>query len=84
MITKTIMIYDNMEGDLKFLVLKGDHTIFNGFYVNVSGNEEELETKFLDLTSTGAPDFRTLRMLKDFPIHEVDADTAVIVCGFTP
>jgi hypothetical protein len=77
MITKTIMIYDNMEGDLKFMVLKGDHTIFNGFYVSVSGNEEELETKFLDLTST-------LRMLKDFPIHEVDADTAVIVCGFMP
>lgn len=41
---KTLLIYNQIEGDLKFAMLNGDYTRFNGIVINgIEDNPYELE-----------------------------------------
>lgn len=89
---KTVLIYDQLDADLKFFVLDGDYTKFKGVYINQcsTGNKREqkaAEKKQDELTNllydqnTGE---LLLPFLGEFPTEEVRNGAAVIVAGFLP
>lgn len=81
---KTVVIWDNMEGFLKFFVIEGrDISHLNGKYVNCVGvtDEESDEVSNLMYNKKGK---RIIDTVKDFPVDAVREGAGVIICGFMP
>lgn len=80
---KTIFIYDELEGDLKFFKLDGDYSHLDGCYVNSVDTSDELQDVLIKLlyTDDTMANYRVL-MLYTFP-RPVD-DFVVVRCGWIP
>ena len=74
---KTILIYDQLDAELRFYVVPRDVSYLDGTYVNQIENNDVKEVELLDITEQEVE-------LTKFPEEEMDADTRVIVCGFLP
>ena len=89
---KTVIIYDQLDADVKFVVLDGDYTHLNHVYVNVNQYIEDkklrkaqkLQDEFTNLffSPDDGKDLQTY--LTEFPTQEVLDGAAVIVAGFLP
>lgn len=80
---KTVVIWDTLEGEIKFFVVNGDFSHLDGVYINSMENElgqDELN-KILDYDSNGNP---KVTMLEHFPKEDVINGANVIVAGFFP
>lgn len=89
------MIYDELDGDLKFLVLEGDYVHLNGVYINsynekLSAKERKQADKLQEELSKllyGGGGAILLPYTNDFPTEVVQkggSDLKVIVAGFLP
>lgn len=79
---KTVLIYDQFgQEPIKFAVLDGDYSRFNGAYVNsCDGNGDELgDLLYPDDTGVCAVEF-----VDAFPVDAVKEGAIVVVCGFLP
>lgn len=87
---KTIVIWDNLEAQLKFFVLDGDYRLLDGLYINTYSEDEAKQRKldWLYLLVFNPDGTFRVTMLDSFPIEAVlnapDMDTAVITAGFLP
>ena len=45
---KTLIIYQELEETIKFLVVEGDYSRFNGIYINMMDNDNEYVDEFCD------------------------------------
>lgn len=80
---KTVMIFDSCgETELRFYVLEGNYSHLNNVYIN-SCHDEDLEIELRELLYTETFDEKC-NYSEQFPIEEINQDTVVIVCGFTP
>lgn len=94
---KTVVIYDQLDADVKFAVLDGDYSHLNGVYINscvpdtdaenYAELEAALEKKNEELSNlfyypdTGKD---KLELLEEFPTQAVRDGAIVIVAGFLP
>jgi len=80
---KTVVIWDQLDADLKFFVVNGDLSWFNRKYLNsfdLSDDEQsELNSLVYEEDGTIRVKFRS-----DFPTEEVVQGARVIVAGFLP
>ena len=89
---KTVIIYDQLDADLKFFVLDGDYRHLNKVYVNqsVEGTKkvqkaaEKLQDELTNLVYDPKTGATILPVLTEFPIAEVQNGADVIVAGFLP
>lgn len=84
---RTVIIYDQCDTAIKFIVVAGDATRFDGMYVNSVGNDEALQDEFCNMLYdelSGEPTVLLQNARDKFPVDEVRAGAAVIVAGFLP
>lgn len=83
--TKTVVIWDSCEADLKFFVFEGrslDH--LNNKYVNSVSVSESEQSEISALVYDPVTFEQSTIMQDKFPIEAVRAGAKVIVCGFLP
>ncbi len=92
---KTIVIYDQLEADVQFIVLNGDYSHLNGVYINsikegATKKEQKAHEKLQDeltnlIYEEDGGDLK-VTLLEEFPIEYIhnDPDTIVIKAGFLP
>ena len=89
----TVIIYDQLDADLKFFVLDGDYTHLDKVYVNQyqegkTKKEQKAAAKLQDELTNLVYDPKTgatiLPVLTEFPTQAVLAGAVVIVAGFLP
>lgn len=80
---KTVIIWDALDANIKFLVVEGDQRHLNGVYINTAGDEED-DKKQDELTKLTMDEEGTKKMLDDFPTTAVLEGAFVIVAGFLP
>lgn len=80
---KTVFIWDEMQGELKFFVVDGDYRHLNNIYINTVDNEEQQDqlNEVLGYDEQGQP---KITMLTEFPVQEVKDGAFVVVAGFLP
>lgn len=89
---QTVIIYDQCDANIKFLLVDGDYTRFNGVYINsiISENKKEQKAaeKLQDELNKLVYDNKTGRIklpeVSSFPSAAVKDGAAVIVAGFLP
>lgn len=93
---KTIVIWDQMDGEIKFFVVNKDIIHLNGTYINAS--EQKYEDELLEILNYGEDGQTGMKLLTQFPIDELvnayksaeeitspaSPTVAVITCGFVP
>lgn len=90
---KTILIYDELDANLKFFVLDGDYSHLNKVYMNsvledatakAQKAHDKLQTQ-LEKLMYGKGGSLILPYTSEFPLDAIRAlDTIVIVAGFLP
>jgi len=83
----TVIIYETFTDPIKFLVVGGDATRFDGMYINSVDNDEALQDEFCNLLYdelSGEPTTLLKNARDKFPVEEVKAGAKVIVAGFLP
>lgn len=83
----TVIIYETFTDRIKFIVVAGDATRFDGMYVNSVGNDEALEDEFCSMLYdelSGEPTALLKNARDKFPVDEVKGGATVIVAGFLP
>ncbi len=84
---KTVLIYDQLgQAPLGYLVLKGDHSYFDGVYLNsvpATKEAERLQEKLSKLMYDDKGQERHILRSK-FPVKAVREGAKVVVCGFIP
>jgi hypothetical protein len=80
---KTVFIWDEMVGEIKFFVVDGDYRHLNNIYINGSDDDEKLDqlNEILAYDDAGKP---KVTMLTEFPAQDVKDGAFVIVAGFLP
>jgi hypothetical protein len=80
---KTVFIWDEMMGEIRFFVVDGDFRHLDQTYINDSDDEDKLKqlNQVLDYDIDGEP---KVRMITDFPTEEVKNGAFVVVAGFLP
>jgi uncharacterized membrane protein YheB (UPF0754 family) len=89
---KTVIIYDQCEANVTFIVLDGDYRHLNRIYVNqVVGKTkkeqkaaEKLQEELCDLIYHPKTGDTLVSLLTEFPLAEVQNGADVIVAGFLP
>jgi hypothetical protein len=91
---KTVIIYDQLDAALKFIVLDGDYTRFKGVYINscAAKNKREqakadrLQEELVELLFDIDTGKSLLSLLDEFPVAIFDEAVvvAVIVAGCLP
>ena len=80
---KTVIIFDQLDAEILFFVLDGDHTDLDGAYINSTGtpdNEaDELHKRLYNKNGS----FKVVST-KTFPVQAVKDGAFVIVAGFLP
>jgi hypothetical protein len=79
---KTVVIFDELEGDLQFFVFDGDIKHLDRVYIN-SDHDQKLIDELMDLIYEDDGD-RKVEFLSEFPIEEVKNGAQVITAGFCP
>jgi hypothetical protein len=81
---KTVIIWDQLEAGIDFVIIEGDYRHLDRMYINHPDHPEEK----IDELSKLMYDQTTWRLrnvhLKEFPTEIVKSGSAVIVCGFLP
>jgi hypothetical protein len=80
---KTVVIWDQLDADLKFFVVDGDLGRFDKKYVNSPdiSDEEQSELSSLVYGEDGAI---KVELRSNFPTEEILQGARVIVAGFLP
>ena len=80
---KTVVIWDEMQGEIKFFVVDQDLQHLDGTYINGSDDDKKLDqlNEVLGYDDNGKP---KVTLLTAFPMDAVKEGAAVIVCGFLP
>lgn len=81
---KTVMIYDQLDAALKFLVLDGDYKHLDGIYINASNQDEKLQDELSNLLYDPKDGQDRVTLLTEFPMQAVRDGADVIVTGFLP
>lgn len=81
---KTVVIWDSMDGEIKFFVAKGDLSRFHGHYVNSVDTSEEMGDEISNLMYDQKTGKQIIKPTTDFPIQAVLDGAKVIVTGFLP
>ena len=90
---KTVIIYDQLDAELNFVVIDKDVTHLNGVYINSCAlddeDEDEFEAKQDELSAlfyeeNGKNTELCNQLTTEFPVQAVRDGAAVIVCGFLP
>ena len=76
----TVIVWDEMEGDIKFAVVSGDQTRFNECYINNCEDDELVDA----LNKLQESEEFASTLGKTFPYQAVKDGAKVIVCGFIP
>lgn len=83
--SKTVVIWDSLDADLRFFVVNKDVSHLDREYVNSSNLKPKYEKELLSMVYVGGNSGEYLPiMLKSFPIQEVVDGAKVITCGFLP
>jgi hypothetical protein len=77
---KTLIIWDEMDGEIEFVLLDGDYSHLNRVYCN-AGKDEEKEEELYNLMYNEEGVFRH-KVYAGFP--PLEKDTKIIVAGFVP
>lgn len=80
---KTVIIWDNCEANIRFLVVDGDYSHLHDKYINCNATEDEAD-QINEITTSGPPDYKPRLMLDRWPSESYQDDTKIIVCGFIP
>ena len=83
----TVIIYEQFIDPIKFLVVAGDASRFDGMFVNSVGNDRELQDEFCNMLYdeiSGEPTVLLKNARDKFPVEEVKNGAIVIVAGFLP
>lgn len=80
---KTVFIWDEMQGEMKFFVVEGDYRHLNNIYINGSDDDNLVDqlNEVIDYDAEGNP---KVIMLTEFPVQDVKDGAFVIVAGFLP
>lgn len=94
---KTIFIWDECEGQIRFFVLKGDHSRFSNLYINSGGAKQDLQDELCSLIYDEHGSYHPeIKFLGEFPLESLtclsgldahrcfDHKVRVITCGFIP
>lgn len=81
--TKTVVIWDTCDADVKFFVVDGDVTHLNHKYCN-SSNVSEADGDEISNLVYDEDGKQVRKFLSEFPTQAVLDGAAVIVCGFLP
>ena len=81
---KTVMIYDQLDASIKFLVLDGDYKHLDGIYINASDQDEKLQDELSNLLYDPQNGQDRVTLLTEFPTQAVRDGAEVIIAGFLP
>lgn len=93
LIMKTVLIFDQLDANLKFFVLEGDQTRFNNVYINQCFEEpkkaqkqrEKLQDELLNLLYEKEGGEFKFPVTASFPTEVArEEGVVVIVAGFLP
>ena len=80
---KTVVIWDDCEGDLRYFVTEEDVSGLDRKYVNLEDLSSEDEERITSLVYNSQGVVK-IHMSKIFPVKEVRNGANVIVLGFAP
>jgi len=86
-VLQTVIIYESFVDPIKFLVVGGDASRFDGMYVNTVDNDQELQDEFCNMLYDeidGQPTTILKNAREKFPVDLVKNGAIVIVAGFLP
>lgn len=79
---KTVVIWDDCEANLKFVVVDGDKRHLDGIYIN-SNDDEKLQDE-VNLLFCDEKGNQLRKLVDEFPYEEVKNGAFVIRAGFLP
>jgi hypothetical protein len=86
-IAETVIIYDQLNASIEFMVVPADVSHLNGAYINSSDTDDVLAEELDKLVHEYDQNGKFVRprsMLDQFPVDAVRRGAKVIVCGFLP
>lgn len=78
---KTVIIWDEVQAQIQFVVIDRDVSHLNGVYIN--GDDDEKSQELSDLLCLGDGEC-PIDFLDNFPVDAVKDGAKVIVAGFLP
>lgn len=81
---KTVVIWDELDADLKFFVAKKDLSHLNGMYLNSMDTPEKEADEINNLVYNDKDGSMKVELLVRFPIEAVREGASVITMGFLP
>lgn len=84
MISRTIVIWNEVGDELRFFVVDKDLSEFQDIYINIDYEDEQLTDKLNSLVYNEDGEYK-VKMLRRFPLEAIiPNETAVITCGLIP
>lgn len=80
---QTVVIWDEADGNIKFVVLDGDYSRFDRVYINSVEAPEDLSSALCDMFYDEAGNTK-IELSTTFPADAVRAGAMVIVAEFLP
>lgn len=84
---RTVLIYNMYDLGLKFYVVDGDWSRFEGVYINEFSNDKDrqnLQSEFCDLMYDRESGEDHFTALDKFPVEAVREGASVVITGFLP